>query len=281
MNGYLRSVFVTWIALIVACCGGGGSSGGTKSPGDPGNSKNWYKPGVDTRWQIQLQGSINTVYDVELYDLDLFDTPSEVITLLHAAGRRVICYFSAGTYEAWRDDATAFDPAVLGLPLEDFPDERWLDVRSPSLVPIMRARMDLAVKRGCDGVDPDNVDGFTNNSGFPLTASNQLAYNKMLAFEAHARGLAVGLKNDLDQVAALVSVYDFAVNEQCHEYDECGVLQPFIAAGKPVFNIEYEATYLQGAGFTSLCQDSNQRKFRTLALALDLDDSLRLSCDGP
>lgn len=281
-----RSIVImlsVWVTALGACGdGGGGGSPGVKNPPNnpPGKVKTWYKPGVDTRWQIQLQGAINTEYNVELYDLDLFDTPSEVITLLHVAGRRVVCYFSAGTYEEWREDSTAFIPEVLGLPLEDFPDERWLDVRSPSIVPIMRARMDLAVKRGCDGVDPDNVDGYTNNTGFPLTASDQLAYNKTLAREAHARGLAVGLKNDLDQVRSLVAVYDFAVNEQCHEYDECEALKPFITAGKPVFNIEYAATFLQDLGFTALCQDSKQRNFRTLTLALDLDDTLRKSCDG-
>ena len=42
----------------------------------------------------------------------------------------------------------------------------------------------IAVQKGCDGVDPDNVDGYTNKTGFPLTAKDQLAYNKFLAQEA-------------------------------------------------------------------------------------------------
>lgn len=42
----------------------------------------------------------------------------------------------------------------------------------------MQARLDLAVQKGCDGVEPDNVDGYQNNSGFPLTAQDQLAYNR-------------------------------------------------------------------------------------------------------
>ena len=37
----------------------------------------WYRPMVETTWQWQLQpnadGGINTTYDVEIYDIDLFD----------------------------------------------------------------------------------------------------------------------------------------------------------------------------------------------------------------
>src|SRR6185503_12555875 len=103
----------------------------------------------------------------------------------------------------------------------------------------MRARMDVAVTRGCDAVDPDNVDGFANPSGFPLTAEDQLDYNRFLAAEAHARGLAVGLKNDVGQVDDLVADFDFQVNEECFDYDECDTLVPFVDAGKAVFQLQY------------------------------------------
>ena len=56
----------------------------------------------------------------------------------------------------------------------------------------MQARLDLAVSKGCVGVEPDNVDGYQNSSGFPLTAADQLAYNRFLAGEARARGGAAG-----------------------------------------------------------------------------------------
>jgi Glycoside-hydrolase family GH114 len=60
---------------------------------------------------------------------------------------------------------------------------------------------------------------YTNNPGVPLTATTQLDHNRFLAAEAQARGMAVGLKNDTDQIAALQPYFDFAVNEQCHEFD--------------------------------------------------------------
>lgn len=226
-----------------------------------------------TSWQWQLSGSIDTSFDVAVYDLDLAETPVETITALHAAGRKVICYFSAGSWEQYRDDADDFPPAVLGSPLDPpFQDERWLDIRAiDQLAPIMRARLDLAVQKGCFGVEPDNVDGYINTSGFPLTAQHQLDYNRWIAAEAHARGLSVGLKNDLDQVAELVDHFDWALNEQCFQYEECHLLQPFIDAGKAVFGVEYE---LQPAQF---CAQANAMNYDWLKKNIELDAE-RFSC---
>jgi len=68
-------------------------------------------------------------------------------------------------------------------------------------------------EKGCDGVEPDNVDGYTNDTGFNLTSNDQIQYNKFLANEAHQRGLSIGLKNNLDQIEVLEPFFDFAVNE--------------------------------------------------------------------
>jgi hypothetical protein len=84
------------------------------------------------------------------------------------------------------------------------------------------------------------MDGYRNDTGFPLTAADQLRYNRLVARLAHDRGLAVGLKNDLDQIPELVGDFDFAVNEQCAQYGECGALKPFVDADKAVFHVEYE-----------------------------------------
>ncbi len=48
-----------------------------------------------------------------------------------------------------------------------------------------------------------------------------LRRRRFLAAAARERGLLVGLKNDLDQIPDLVHDFDFAVNEQRFEYDEC------------------------------------------------------------
>lgn len=246
----------------------------------------WYRLGVGATWQWQLQpgadGAINTAYDVDVYDIDLFDAPDEVIAGLHEAGRQVVCYFSAGSYEEFREDAAEFAAEDLGETLDGFADERWLDIRSENVRAIMLARLDVAAARGCDCVEPDNVDGYANESGFDLSAEDQLAFNRFIANAARERGLCVGLKNDLDQIPQLVQYFDFAVNEQCHEYDECELLTPFIEAGKPVLSAEYEESYVSDADAReALCADALALSLRTLVLPLDLDDSFRFSCDEP
>ncbi len=229
-------------------------------------------PPQQASWQIQFTGPLQLDLPVQVFDLDLFDTPPEVIARLHQRSVYVMCYFSAGTWEEWRPDADAFPQEVLGKPLEDWPGERWMDIRRLDvLAPIMEARMDLAREKGCDGVDPDNVDGYTNDTGFPLTLNDQLAYNRFLAQAAHARGLAVGLKNDLEQIPQLLPDFDWALNEECFTYDECELLLPFVEAGKPVFVIEYE---LDPEDF---CPQANALGFNALLKRWELD-AFRVDC---
>ncbi|EAR10582.1 endo alpha-1,4 polygalactosaminidase [Reinekea blandensis] len=245
----------------------------------PDNTPTRYAPEPGITWHWQLNGTLNTDYDVDLYDVDLFDTPKSTIAALQAEGIAVICYFSAGSYEHWRSDASDFPAEALGLNMDGWADERWLDVRSARVRAIMVERLKLAQEKGCDGVEPDNVDGFDNATGFPLMASDQLSYNRFLAAQAHTLDLAIGLKNDLGQIEQLVDTFDFAVNEECFEYNECDSLKPFIQAGKAVLNAEYSAyLYTSEYGRTQLCNQARELRFSTLILPLDLDDSLRFDC---
>jgi len=267
---------------------GASTSAGTTTGGDPGLDPdappvvdgNWYRPGTKTTWQYQLTGDLNLDYDATVWGIDLFDHDEATIAAIQGQGRKVICYFSAGSGEDWRPDYDQIDPAALGEPLDGWPGERWLDFRHPSVLSVMRGRLDLAVSKGCDGVDPDNVDTFTQNSGFQLSESDQIAYNRWMANRAHERGLAVGLKNDLDQVDALVEYYDFQVNEQCHEYNECDVLQPFVDAGKPVFNVEYPGSEGDANAYApELCPQALAADLRTVMSPLELDGTWRVACD--
>ncbi len=277
---------ILFFSLFMAGCGNGSTSdkplaGDSNTLNEPLIEGTWYKPNLDTNWQWQLQGDINTNYDVLLYDIDLFDANIDLIQLLKDEGKKVICYFSAGSYEAWREDASSFPSETLGNELDGWAGEKWLDIRHIALQDIMIARLDLAKTKGCDGVEPDNVDGYSNNTGFVLNENNQLFYNKFLANEAHKRGLSIGLKNDLDQIRVLEPFFDFSVNEQCHQYNECSLLQPFIENNKPVFNAEYAQKYIDNTNNArdSLCMDANAMEFKTLILPIVLDDSLRFSCD--
>jgi hypothetical protein len=239
---------------------------------DAGTGKVWAaRPG--TSWQWQLTGTIDTSFDVQMYDVDLFGTSQAIIDGLHAKGRSVICYFSAGSREDWRPDAAMFPAEAFGKGLDGWPGERWLDTRSEAVRAIMKARLDRALAKKCDGVEPDNVDAYSTDTGFPLTAATQLDYNRFLAREAHARGLSVGLKNDLDQVTALLPDFDWALNEQCLQFDECELLTPFIKAGKAVFHVEYGTE----AKLQATCARTKPLGFSTLIKKLDLD-AWRVAC---
>lgn len=268
---------------VLSGCGGGSSGAQSGAPliGPAAAAGTWWKPVASDTWQWQLRGTLNTSYNVVVYDVDLFDNSAATIAQLKAVGRKVVCYFSAGSAENWRIDYAQFTPGDKGKALAGWPGENWLDTRSANVRTIMKARLDLAMTKGCDGVEPDNVDGYANSSGFALSADTQLDYNRFLATEAHHRGLAVALKNDVAQLNELEPSFDFAVNEQCHEYAECGGYSAFISKDKPVFNAEYADTYRNNTGGArdALCRAAIADHMRTLVLPLQLDDSFRYSCD--
>jgi len=208
---------------------------------DANNGGNQFALSSNSDFYIQYSGEIDLTQPADVYNLDLFDTDVTDIVQLHERGVYVMCYFSAGTMEDWRPDANKFPKNVIGNPLEDWPGEYWLDVRAlDGLKPVIESRLDLAAQKGCDGVDPDNVNGFENETGFPLTYEDQLNFNIFLANASHVKGLGVGLKNDISQINELLPYFDWALNEECFYFDECDTLKPFHLAGKPVFVIEYE-----------------------------------------
>ncbi len=235
-------------------------------------SKTWYKPPPGATWHWQLSERIDTSENRDIYDIDLFNTPQGTIDDLHVRGIKVICYFSAGTVEAHRKDANEFPKSVIGNALGEWPDEQWLDIsRFEEFRAVMEERLDLAASKKCDGVEPDNVDAYIHETGFNLTYEHQLKYNKWLAQEAHERGLSIGLKNDLDQIPELVGHFDFAVNEQCFEHNECEKLLPFIRAQKAVFGAEYTGEWLE------VCSDANRLNFSWIMAERDLN-GLTTSC---
>ena len=245
----------------------------------------WH-PKLHSRWQYQLQavrghastGGINVTLsgprkrggaDVspKVWDIDLFvdhvvsgnDTTlnTGAVDAIHARGGHVICYVDAGTWENWRADAGRFPASVLGRH-NGWPGERWLDIRQLStLRPIMSARVRKCQKAGFDGVEFDNVDGYTNPTGFPLTGHDQLRYDMYLANLAHRHGLSVALKNDVGQLKRLKPYFDYSINEQCMQYHECAGLARWTASGKAVYEVEYRTTAFN-------CKRSNAWNFNAI-----------------
>jgi hypothetical protein len=221
-------------------------------------------PTPGTTWQWQLTTPVDTGVDVAVYDIDGTENGADVVQALHGKGRKVICYVNAGADEDFRPDHGAFPARVRGK-ANGWKGEKWLDIRALDVLrPVMAARFDTCRTKGFDGVEADLVDGYASDTGFPLTARDQLAYNHMLADLAHQRGMSIGLKNDLDQVPALVGDFDFSVNEQCAEYGECDRLTPFIRAGKAVFHVEYKLDNAAFCAQTTGLRFSSMRKNKQL-----------------
>ena len=186
------------------------------------------------------------------FDVDVY---AELVSSLHSQGRHVICYMSAGSWE----------------------DERWLDIRNiDALASFMGARLDLCVAKRFDAIESDNIDGYTNKTGFSLTYAGQLRYNKWLADEAHNRGLSIGLKNDSDQVDDLIAYFDWELTEDGIAEGWCDDFEPFQKAGKVVFAAEYTDMRIS---LEAVISEANKLGLSAILKDCELD-ATRQSCGG-
>jgi hypothetical protein len=225
-----------------------------------------------TKWYWQLSGKVRTVSNAPIYDIDIEENTADVVSHLHTEGHIVIGYFSAGTWENHRGDSSQFPASVIGRTLPDWPEEKYLDIRSPIVRDQMAKRMDSAKAKGFDGLEPDNVDGFENKSGFPLTKLDQIDYNRWLATAAHQRGMIVALKNTPELVSALVSDFDFSIAEESFKYNATDGYRPFIERGKAVLAAEF------GAFSASKCTKAKSLKFSLAFFNLALNGKKYQPC---
>jgi hypothetical protein len=236
--------------------------GGDPPPDPPPPPATVWTPAPGTTWQWQLSTVLDASVDAAVYDIDGFDNDAAQVQKLHAQGRKVICYVSVGTWEDWRADAGAFPASVLGKDDAGWAGEKWLDIRRIDLLgPVIGARFDMCRDKGFDAIEPDNIDAYTNDTGFPLSYGDQLAYNQWLAVQAHARGLSIGLKNDDDQAKDLVASFDWALTEDCFDQGWCAQMSPFVSAGKAVFAAEYTDT---GATLGKFCAQAKSLQFSAI-----------------
>lgn len=243
-------------------------------------SRKQWKPKSGLSWNLLLLNPLTSgqTNGTQVLDIDLFDNEAKVIRSIKNNGAKVICYFSAGSYEDWRKDAYKFTSKDLGSPLDGWPGEWWINVKSSNVRKIMRSRLDLAVKKGCDAVDPDNVDGYNNKNGLGLTKKDAINYLTFLTKEAHKRKLAIGLKNAGEIVPRLVNLMDFSVNEQCEQYNECKTFYPFIKKNKPVFHVEYPKgdqtnnnQNIPDDQKQEICNNASAKGFSTITKNINLD----------
>ena len=236
--------------------------------------RRWVPP-LHLTWYWQLQGRLH-LEAVDMSDVDAFETSAASVRRLHSAHEHVVCYIDAGTWERFRPDAGRFPRSLLGRS-NGWPGERWLDIRALGVLePIIAARLDMCARKGFDGVEFDNVDGYSNVTGFPLTGTDQLRYDEWLAGAAHARGLAAFQKNDPEQARTLEPYFDGVLDEQCNQYAECGAFTPYLRAGKPVLDAEYRTSLYPG-----FCSADRRRGIMGALYGLALDGSLYRTCWSP
>jgi len=239
------------LAMTAVSCSGG-------QPASSGDTFHW-----------QLTGDLDPVPDAVTVDIDGFETDDATVGLLNDLGHTTVCYISAGSWEEWRPDAGSFPPELIGKPLDGWPGERWLDIRDlDRMASLMDPRVNMCADKGFDAIEFDNVAAFSNDSGFDISADDQLAFNRRLASMARSTGLSPGLKNDPTQVDDLVGDFDWSLAEECVEFGECELYLPFVRAGKTVFDVEYTLP------LDEFCPVTSGLGFVGVAATLELDGSI-------
>lgn len=221
------------------------------------------RPPQGATFAWQLQGKIAApTRRAAVVDIDLFETSATIIAGLKRQGRYVICYVSVGSWETWRPDKAAFPAAAIGNPYEGWPGERWLDVTRIDLIgPPLAARFALARDKGCDAIEPDNLDAYEyrqgGGTGFAISRAQQLRFIRWLIDEVHAHRLAVGLKNVPEFVAAVGAKADFALTEDCADYNFCRAYRSMLDRGLAVFHVHYTDTDVD---FAAQCREADPRE---------------------
>lgn len=270
---YLRLIFLLGLILFIstACQ----QQNKVLKPTNPlipmPTRNNTHYPKIGNSFSIQFSGDINPdMLTGDVIDLDLFETEPALIHTLQSQGKLVVCYISAGSWEDWRPDADNYPEMILGKNYSGWPGERWVDIReTESLRPILENRFDLCAAKGFDGVETDNMDSYQNQTGFFITAKDQLTFNRWLAKQAHQRNLFIGLKNNPDQAAVLVNDFDFILAESCFSEEECEAYLPFIKNKKPVFVLEYNDN---NPDLELFCNKANDYGFYLSLKNRELDD---------
>lgn len=289
-----------------------GSQNSTIPTVNPPVNGSFWQPNGNSSWQIVLENPIDLSSsatsispNVDVFDIDLFTNPETVLQTLHQLGKKVICYFSAGSYEPNRPDSSQFHSSDMGSGVSGWPGERWLNLSSANVRSIMAARIQLASQKGCDAIDPDNLDGYVskfllyptfnpskqtrmltstqqNSNGLGLSENDSITFMNFLSSTAHGYNLSIGLKNSLDILPSLSGQVQFAVNEQCVQYSECSSYASMIQDGKPVFHIEYASKDMQGtdtASKSELSSDCSDSGLNTVLKNQNLDGWVEY-CNG-
>ena len=236
------------------------------------NSNYVIATGKTFEWRLDsLANNYTTTADV--IDIDAFSATPELIANLKAQGKTVIAYLSVGSVENYRPDANDFPQSIIGNEYDGYPDEKWLDIRKIELLaPVMEARFNMIKSKGFDGIEPDNMNGYQNNTGFDISEEDAIAYSRWLIEESHSRGLSIGQKNSEELIPNLYDEFDWILTEDAFVDDFYEELTPFISAGKAVFLVEYTDRISLENFQSQICPEAISRNYTAVLKNRDLTD---------
>ncbi|MBZ2407350.1 endo alpha-1,4 polygalactosaminidase [Streptomyces sp. L06] len=211
------------LPLLLAGCGTSGSGSGQPEPTQSASpARKPEPPPLDAGLDYQLGGAYRPDDDVQVVVRDHGARP--------ARGLYNVCYVNAFQAQpgarGWPEELLLRDARGHEVIDEDW-DEVLLDLSTEELRRAAADRVgrwiDGCAQRGFDAVEPDNYDSFTRSDGL-LDAADAQAYLALLVERAHSRGLAVAQKNTAELAGDRKRLgLDFAVAEECGQYEECGV----------------------------------------------------------
>lgn len=232
-------------------------------------------PPVNAGFDYQIGGAYTPPAGVEVVSRDREDPPAD--------GLYNICYVNA--FQVQPDELDEWAPDLLlrdadgDVVIDEEWDEAILDISTPGKRDRIAARVngwiDGCASSGYQAVEPDNYDSYERSRG-GFGSSAAMAFIALLSEHAHAEGLAIGQKNTAELAEFRSGTgLDFAVVEECGEYDECDAFTEHF--GDDVIVIEYTST-----GLTTACagwRDSLSIVRRDLGVVpLGGDGYLRRTC---
>lgn len=211
--------------------------------GTPINSgkTSWWQPkaGISFDWDLDDLKNGDT-FTSEVVDVDAFTTTTLQVASLHAQGKKVIAYISVGTIESDRPDAGLLPADVIGKVYPEWPKERWLNIKQlEKLKPWLNSRLRMIINKGFDAMEPDNLDSYSNETGFDISINDTKLYCDYLIKWAHENGLGIGQKNVPALSADYSKKFDWVLTEDAFNQGWQNELKPYIEQNKPVFAVEY------------------------------------------
>ena len=278
--------------------------------GLPATSAAYPNPGSAHIWDTDLFHDSNMSYNDSQGNpvLKIPTGPSPVVQAIHAAGHYSICYVEAGSQQLGFPDFSNFAPADYGnkarrYAMKGYPGQWWFDVRgfknyvagnpstltgaAPNIAAGLGKRFQWCKLSGHDAVEPDDLDGYTNKSasgapggGWGLTQAQDAGFERWIAYQVHADGLAVFQKNDTANAPADTPLFDGAISEECNYYqDPCsgsgGDWNTYLSAHKPVLNAEYTE---DGETTSQFCSADNGAGIWGALFSSNLDGSYYKPC---